>query len=120
MLRATRPPRAVPSGAPVLKLMSYFGKFEEEISSRKRCPFLNRFTVANGVMVISNALHRGQQGRAVEPVAVAHPENPVGQDHRIAARIIGGGRVDIHEFRGEIGIRRIGRDAQPHRNRPPR
>ena len=112
VLTATRRRRANPSGSPVFGLTSNFGKLLDDTSSRMRCPGRNRFAVGNSVMRISHHLAGLPQPRLRRVLRVAQPKDPVGQDHRVAARIVGGGRMHVDQLGGEVGIRPVGGDPQ--------
>ena len=66
VLRATLRVRPLPSGSPVFGFTSNFGKLEDEMSSRMRCPLAKRLAVAKGSIVMRKDLAR-------EPAAPASP-----------------------------------------------
>ncbi len=86
------------------------------MSSRMRCPFLKRFAVAKGSIVIWKISPGVSEFRVLPCLAVAASQDAIGQVHGIAGRIIVRGRIDIDQLCGEIRVERIRRDPQLDRD----
>ena len=63
-------------------------------------------------------LPRHHQSRPFRAVAIAHPQQALGQVHRKAVREVRVGRIDIDQFGREVGVGSVGSDPQPHCDRP--
>ena len=85
-------------------------KIADDTSSRMRWPGRNRLAVGNSVMRM-RVTSPGRRRRGLRRVlGVAQPDDPVGQDHRVAARIVGGGRMHVDQLGGEVGVGPVGGD----------
>ena len=52
------------------------------------------------------------QARVRGVLGIAQPHDAVGEDHRIAARVVPAGRIDVDKLRREIGVRPVRRDEE--------
>ena len=115
---AMRRRRARPSGSPVFGFTSSFGKFDDETSSRMRCPRQEQVRGREQRDADACDLARPAQARVRRVLGIAQPHDPVGQDHRVAARVVGAGRMHVDQLGGEVGVRPVGGDEQFCLDRP--